>query len=256
MTEEQWDVLLHCYEEKQDILYASIKNIEELTQYIGENDHEKVEEGMKIREELIQALKKLQNKLDAEMNQMEVETQSYLNQVLLGRLDETENETILYEAFQNMHEIFSATVQLETKLARDLRMYEESKPKVFLELTEKEIVDIHVLLRKKYNILKELQEISKQMAKHMDAKNQVALARSLEEREIPLQKLQGIQESIITKLGSFRVKDYKRLKQIIEKGETETKREEALAMQARDNRQLMDEVKEFDTRVNARLARG
>lgn len=256
MTEEQWDVLLDFYEEKQDILYASIKNVQELLQFIEENDHDQVAEGMKIRDELIQSLKKLQTKLDKTMIEMEVETQSYLNQVLLGRKKSTENEIELYNAFQSMHDIFSASVQLETKLARDYRAYEENKPKVFVELTEKEVIDVHVLLRKKYNILKELQDISLEMAKNMDAKRQEALATSLMERDIPMQKLVDIQETIKEKLGTFHSKDYKRLKRILDHGEATSKREEALAQQAKENRALMQEVHEFDARVNARLALG
>lgn len=255
MTEEQWNVLLQGYEDKQDILYASIKNIEELTQSIGENNHEKIAEGMKIRNEFILSLKKVQDILDKEMNQMEVETQSYLNQVLLGRKHDTQQEITLYETFQDLHDIFSATVQLETKLARDYRIYEENKPKVFLTLTEKEIIDVHVLLRKKYNILVELQGISKEMAKNMDAKQEAAVARNLSEREVPLQKLMEIQEAIKTKLGSFQGKDYTRLKRILDYGEAQTKREEALASQARDNRRLFQEVKDFDARVNSRMGR-
>lgn len=121
-------------------------------------------------------------------------------------------------------------------------------------MTEKEILNIHVLLRKKYNLLSEMSEVTQHVAESIDRKDQVVLVKFLTERNGILHKLTLIQGEIKASYENESKEDIKHIKALIQgKGQGNDK-EEALKKQAIANEELYRQVVELDKRVNMRIA--
>ncbi len=122
-------------------------------------------------------------------------------------------------------------------------------------MTEQETLKLHVLIRKKYNLLNETYDLTKHVAESIDRKDQVTLVRFLSEREEALRQLTLLKEEIDASYGNEAKPERKRIKALIQgKGEGNDNKEEALRKQAISTRELYDKVVELDKRVNVRIA--
>lgn len=120
-------------------------------------------------------------------------------------------------------------------------------------MTDKELLDIHVLERKKYNLLSEVLDYSQQLGQCMDRKDEVSFRMILSEREGPIVKLEEIKHQIKEKVTALSEEDAKEVRRCLSGTGFEGKTQEALMKQALSTKELLAKVLEFDKRINQRV---
>lgn len=117
-------------------------------------------------------------------------------------------------------------------------------------MTDKDVLDVHVLVRRKFNLLNEVLDISKQMATSLDRHDESSLRMLLAQRHDPIEQLEGLKTQIEDKINEFSPKETAHLWKILAGEAANTKAEEALKKQAVATATLLDEVLALDKRIN------
>lgn len=120
-------------------------------------------------------------------------------------------------------------------------------------MTEKELLDIHVLERKKYNLLSEVLDYSQQLGQCMDRNDEVSFRMILSEREGPILKLEEIKHQIKEKVTALSTEDAEIVRRCLSGKGFEDPKQEALMKQALSTKALLAKVLEFDKRINQRV---
>lgn len=121
-------------------------------------------------------------------------------------------------------------------------------------MTDEELLSYHVLARRKFNLLTEVLEISKEMGQAMDRSDQTSLRKLLVARNEPIEKLDQLEKDLENTRLSFSGEDRAHLKAIM-KGEAQNNPKEiALCRQMQDTLALLKEVIELDARINTRVS--
>lgn len=254
MTEEQWNQVEEIFHKKKNLLNAAMVDLNLLRHGLLIQDLTVMETSLEKRLQWAKQLAMVEKSFDQLLRFSDEETKQYLDDIVLGKNLEHEDEVLLHDLLQDVRSLQRTYSDLELDL---LRRYEEQGQKITKvtnEMTDKDIVDMHVLLRKKYNLLTEVKECSKQIGTHLDRKDEASIGKSISERQGPLEKLEALQGEITKKLATYSESDYKRFVSILEGEAGVTTREKALAKQVSENRALLKEVLDFDERVNKRLA--
>lgn len=123
-------------------------------------------------------------------------------------------------------------------------------------MNEKNLMDIHILVRKKYNLLLEVLEKTKDMGIAMDKQDEGGVAGALESRIYPIERLEALKKEIQGKLDELSPADKAYTKKVLTGKEFSTKPEEALMKQALDNKKLLEEIMALNTKLNQRLSVG
>lgn len=121
-------------------------------------------------------------------------------------------------------------------------------------MTEKETLNLHILLRKKYNLLTEMSEVTQRIGESIDRKDQVVLVKYLSERHGILHKLTVIQGEIKASYENESKDEIKRIKALLKGKGHGNDKEEALRKQALAVEEVYSQVVELDKRVNVRIA--
>lgn len=121
-------------------------------------------------------------------------------------------------------------------------------------MNEKKLMDIHVLIRKKFNLLTEVLDITNQMGVAMDKNDERTLKSLLVMRHEPLSKLQEIQDEITAYLDTLTEPEEKHVLGVLSGEHFESRQEEAIANQALQNKELLEQLISLDGRLNQRLA--
>lgn len=122
-------------------------------------------------------------------------------------------------------------------------------------MTEKDLLDIHVLERKKFNLLKEVLDLSEQMGKAMDSNDETTFRMVLVLRHEPIEKLNQLKEGYRTQLKAMDNKDREYVKKLLANEITGSNdKEVALKNQAISTSELLEKVVALDTRINKRIA--
>lgn len=121
-------------------------------------------------------------------------------------------------------------------------------------MTEKDILDVHVLVRKKFNLLGEVMELSRQLGESIDRNDQVSVRMILGMRQEPIEKLEALKIQMTETLGKHPKPEEKHLRKVLSGGKTDNKAEEALKNQAKATKQLLEQVLELDERINKKIA--
>ncbi len=122
-------------------------------------------------------------------------------------------------------------------------------------MTDKEIVDFHVLERKRYNLLKEVLDLSKQLGDSIDRNDQVTMRMLLSMRQDPISKLEKVKEEIDAVLGSLSQIEQDQFQRMLAGvNQAETKAEQALQAQSLETVAVLNEVLALDKRINQRVA--
>lgn len=121
-------------------------------------------------------------------------------------------------------------------------------------MTDQETINLHVLIRKKYNLLREMEVMTQQIGESIDRKDQVVLVKMLAERHEILRKLAIIQEEINGSYENESKEEAKRIKNLIRGKGTGNEKEEALKKEAIATKEIYQQVVALDKRVNTRIA--
>ena len=122
-------------------------------------------------------------------------------------------------------------------------------------MEQAKILDAHVQVRRMYNLLTEVQDLTVQIAQSLDRNDSIATQMLIAMREEPLRKMAQARESLLLQLDSLDQKDALRLRSILNGGGTVAPEEKGLADQVAMNSRLMEQVKVLDRQINQKITR-
>lgn len=117
------------------------------------------------------------------------------------------------------------------------------------------ILDAHVQVRRMYNLLTEVQDLTVQIAQSLDRNDSVSTQMLIAMREEPLRKMAQAREALLQQLDSLSQEDAPRLRSILNGGAAVTPEEKRLADQVAMNSRLMEQVKVLDCQINRKITR-
>lgn len=123
-------------------------------------------------------------------------------------------------------------------------------------MTKSEWLDLTVLERKKYNLLSEVMDVSRQMGEALDRSDDVSVRMLVAMRQEPILRLEEIRQAAAARLESLPPEDRERVGALREGAAPQGAEEEAYCTQAGSARRLLERVLELDQRLNRRLAGG
>ena len=122
-------------------------------------------------------------------------------------------------------------------------------------MEQTKILDAHVQVRRMYNLLTEVEDLTTQMAQALDRNDSVAVRMLMAMREEPLRKMAQAREALLQQLEQLGQEDGLRLRSILNGGAVSDPAEKGLADQVAMNSRLMERVKALDRQVNRKITR-
>lgn len=122
-------------------------------------------------------------------------------------------------------------------------------------MEQTKLMDIHVQVRKMYNLLGEIMDLSQQLAQSVDRDDQVSVQMLLAMREEPIRKLLLAQEAIKQQLTALPPEDARYLRSLLDGHPARTAQEEPLARQIATNLRLLKRVQELEKPLNQKICR-
>lgn len=123
-------------------------------------------------------------------------------------------------------------------------------------MTKSEWLDLTVLERKKYNLLSEVMDVSRQMGEALDRNDDVSVRMLVAMRQEPILRLEEIRQTEADRLQNLSPEDRERAKALREGAGPRDAEEESYCTQAGNARRLLERVLELDQRLSQRLAGG
>lgn len=120
-------------------------------------------------------------------------------------------------------------------------------------MTKSDWMDLAVLERKKYNLLSEVMDLSKQLGDVMDRSDDVSVRLLLAMREEPLLRLQELKHATDLKKESLSPEDRDRISALNHGAAPRGEEETAYQNQAGSARRLLERVVELDERLSRRM---
>jgi len=121
-------------------------------------------------------------------------------------------------------------------------------------MTKGDWMDLAVLERRKYNLLGEVMDLSKQLGEAMDRNDDVSLRLVVALRQEPILGLEEVKQSIANKLEALSPEDRERVARLAGGAAPAGEEETAYFNQAGSARRLLERVVELDRRLNRRMA--
>lgn len=120
-------------------------------------------------------------------------------------------------------------------------------------MDQKKLTDIHMQTRRIYKLLGEVMDLSQQLADVLDRNDQVAVSMLLGMRNEPIEKLTATKEAIQQLLEDMQPEQARRVRDILNGAPAQCEEEAGLAAQAATNNRLLQQVQEFDKRLNLKI---
>nr|WP_326126244.1 hypothetical protein [uncultured Oscillibacter sp.] len=117
------------------------------------------------------------------------------------------------------------------------------------------LLDAHVQVKRIYNLLNEVMDVSRQMAEAMDRDDQVAIQMLVSMREEPVRRLRQARQALKEQRDALEPETARRLSQLLNGEAAETEAEAPLAAQVGINRRLLEQVLELDRVLNRKVTR-
>ena len=114
-------------------------------------------------------------------------------------------------------------------------------------------LDLTVLERKKYNLLSEVMDLSKQLGEAMDRNDDVSVRLLLAMRQEPLLRLQEVKQAADLKKESLPPEDRERVSELGQGAAPQGEEETTYQNQAGSARRLLERIVELDERLNRRM---
>lgn len=121
-------------------------------------------------------------------------------------------------------------------------------------MTKSEWLDLTVLERKKYNLLSEVMDVSRQMGEALDRNDDVSVRMLVAMRQEPILRLEELKQAGAVRLESLPPEDRDRVRALKEGASPRGAEEETYCAQAGSARRLLERVLELDERLSRRLA--
>ena len=121
-------------------------------------------------------------------------------------------------------------------------------------MTKSDWMDLAVLERKKYSLLSEVMDLSKQLGEVMDRNDDVSVRLLLAMRQEPLLRLQELKQVTDMKKESLSPEDRERISALDQGAAPQGEEETAYQNQAGSARRLLERIVELDERLNRRIA--
>ena len=121
-------------------------------------------------------------------------------------------------------------------------------------MTERDWMDLAVLERKKYNLLSEAMDLTRQLGEAMDRGDDVSLQLLLSMRQEPILKLEELKRTAGLRLEELLPKERRRVAALASGAEPADGEERTFSEEAGRCRRLLERVLELDQRLNRRMA--
>ena len=122
-------------------------------------------------------------------------------------------------------------------------------------MEQTKILDAHVQVRRMYNLLVEVEDLTIQMAQSLDRNDSVSVQMLMTMREEPIRKMAQAREALLQQLEQLGQEDGLHLRAILNGGAASDPVEKRLADQVAMNNRLMERVKGLDCQVNRKITR-
>ena len=122
-------------------------------------------------------------------------------------------------------------------------------------MTGAQLLDAQVQEKRRYALLNELFDLTKQLAEAVDRSDEVTIQMLLSMRESPLAQMRQVEENLTRQRMSLTEEDGRRLGELLSGAPARQAEENALSEQVGTNRRLLGQLVELDKRVNKRVTR-
>lgn len=120
-------------------------------------------------------------------------------------------------------------------------------------MTKNDWLDLTVLERKKYNLLSEVMDVSRQLGEAMDRNDDVSVRLLLAMRQEPILKLEEVQRAVNLKREALSPEGLERVAALNGPATPKSEEETAYRDQAGSARRMLERVLELDERLNRRM---
>ena len=122
-------------------------------------------------------------------------------------------------------------------------------------MTGAQLLDAQVQEKRRYALLSELFDLTKQLAEAVDRSDEVTIQMLLSMREGPLAQMRQVEENQTRQRSSLSEEDGRRLAELLSGAQAQRQEENALSGQVGTNRRLLGQLVELDKRVNKKVTR-
>lgn len=122
-------------------------------------------------------------------------------------------------------------------------------------MTGAQLLDAQVQEKRRYALLSELFDLTKQLAEAVDRSDEVTIQMLLSMRESPLAQMRQVEENLTRQRSSLSEEDGRRLEELLSGAPARRQEENALSEQVGANRRLLGQLVELDKRVNKKVTR-
>ena len=122
-------------------------------------------------------------------------------------------------------------------------------------MTGAQLLDAQVQEKRRYALLSELFDLTKQLAEAVDRNDEVTIQMLLSMREGPLAQMRQVEENLTRQRSSLSEEDGRRLAELLSGAQAQRQEENALSGQVGTNRRLLGQLVELDKRVNQKVTR-
>ena len=120
-------------------------------------------------------------------------------------------------------------------------------------MTASQLLDAQVQEKRRYALLSELFDLTKQLAEAVDRDDEIATRMLLSMREEPLEKMRQVEENLTRQRAALAEEDGRRLEELLSGAQARQAEETALSEQVGTNRRLLSQLVELDKRVNKKV---
>ena len=120
-------------------------------------------------------------------------------------------------------------------------------------MTASQLLDAQVQEKRRYALLSELFDLTKQLAEAVDRDDEIATRMLLSMREEPLEKMRQVEENLARQRASLSEEDGRRLGELLSGAPARRQEENGLSEQVGTNRRLLSQLVELDKRVNKKV---
>ena len=122
-------------------------------------------------------------------------------------------------------------------------------------MTGAQLLDAQVQEKRRYALLSELFDLTKQLAEAVDRNDEVTIQMLLSMREGPLAQMRQVEENLTRQRASLSEEDGRRLEELLSGAQAQRQEENALSGPVGTNRRLLGQLVELDKRVNQKVTR-
>ena len=122
-------------------------------------------------------------------------------------------------------------------------------------MTGAQLLDAQVQEKRRYALLSELFDLTKQLAEAVDRNDEVTIQMLLSMREGPLAQMRQVEENLTRQRSSLSEEDGRRLAELLSGAQAQRQEENALSGQVGTNRRLLGQLVELDKRGNKKVTR-